>query len=631
MRRHTKQPAPELVSLSEVHRSVTIPEKTSILRRLFAFAGPAYLVSVGYMDPGNWATDLEGGSRFGYALIWVLLMSNLMAVLLQALSARLGIVTGRDLARACREGYSKPVGFVLWVVCEIAIIACDLAEVIGSAIGLHLLFGIPLLWGVLITAVDVFLLLYFQHLGIRKVEAFILTLVATIGICFLLEMVLAKPDVAGIVSGFVPSITHESLYVAIGILGATVMPHNLYLHSALVQTRAVGGSIANVRQACKYNLIDSVVALNAAFFVNAAILVLAAAVFYENGIEVTEIQQAHELLAPLLGAKVASTAFAIALLASGQSSTLTGTLAGQVVMEGFINLRIRPWLRRMITRSLAIIPAAVTIWIMGDSGSYQLLILSQVVLSMQLPFAVVPLIQFTSDRRLMGDFASKLWVKILAWSAATVIISLNVWLVTGVLRDWIAASPEGLQWTHVLVLAIAVGLGALLLYLVTMPLFKRMLHVDAVAPAFELPEPEHARYQRIAVALEATESDRVLVARAMAMAKDSGAELLLVHVADTMAPRVWSEKAEDREVLADEAYLEHLKVELAQRGISAKPVMGYGNPPDEIVRLLKEEQAELLIIGTHGHRALKDLLLGATATRVRHRVDIPVFMVRVDP
>ncbi|MBK6765488.1 MAG: Nramp family divalent metal transporter [bacterium] len=622
---HSTPPA----SLSEVHGSVAIPTNSGVLRRLFAFAGPAYLVSVGYMDPGNWATDLEGGSRFGYALIWVLLMSNLMAVLLQALCARLGIVAGRDLARACREAYSRPVGYVLWVVCELAIIACDLAEVIGSAIGLNLLFGIPLLWGVVITAVDVFLLLYFQHLGIRKVEAFILTLVATIGGCFLIEMFLAKPDFGGIVSGFVPSINNESLYVAIGILGATVMPHNLYLHSALVQTRAVGNSSANIRQACKYNLIDSAIALNAAFFVNAAILVLAAAVFFKNGIEVNEIQQAHELLTPLLGAKIASTAFAIALLASGQSSTLTGTLAGQVVMEGFLNLRIRPWLRRIITRSLAIIPAALTIWIMGDSGSYKLLILSQVILSMQLPFAVVPLIQFTSDKRVMGEFASKLWVKILAWLAAAVIISLNVKLVIGVLGDWIGGAAGGVQWYHYLVILLTIGLGALLLYLVVQPIFKRKRAVEATAPLFVLPEPTQVSYSRIAVALEATESDRTLVERAMALAKEHKAELLLVHVADGMAPRVWNKEAEDHEVLADEAYLERLTTDITQRGIVTRPVMGYGNPPDEIVRLVKAEQADLIIIGTHGHRAIKDVFMGATATRVRHHVEIPVLMIRV--
>lgn len=616
-------------SLSEVHRSVTIPTNSGLFRRLFAFAGPAYLVSVGYMDPGNWATDLEGGSRFGYALIWVLLMSNMMAVLLQALCARLGIVAGRDLARACREAYSRPVGYVLWVVCEFAIIACDLAEVIGSAIGLNLLFGIPLLWGVLITAADVFLLLYFQHLGIRKVEAFILTLVATIGGCFLIEMFLAKPDFGGIVSGFVPSITNESLYVAIGILGATVMPHNLYLHSALVQTRAVGDSPANIRQACKYNLIDSAIALNAAFFVNAAILVLAAAVFFKNGIEVNEISQAHELLTPLLGAKIASTAFAIALLASGQSSTLTGTLAGQVVMEGFVNLRIRPWLRRIITRSLAIIPAALTIWLMGDSGSYKLLILSQVILSMQLPFAVVPLIQFTSDKRVMGEFANKLWVKSLAWVTAAIIISLNVKLVIGVLGEWVGGSAGGVQWYHYLVMTLVSGLGALLFYLVVQPFFKHRRAIEAAAPLFALQEPAQVSYARIAVALEATASDKTLVERAMAMAKEHSAELLLVHVADGMAPRVWRKEAEDHEVLADEAYLELLTTEITQRGITARPVLGYGNPPDEIVRLVKAERADLIIIGTHGHRAIMDVFLGATATRVRHHVEIPVLMIRV--
>ena len=619
----------EHASLAEVHRSVEIPTNTGLMRRLFAFAGPAYLVSVGYMDPGNWATDLEGGSRFGYALIWVLLMSNLMAVLLQALCARLGIVAGRDLARACREAYSRPVGMVLWVVCEFAIIACDLAEVIGSAIGLNLLFGIPLLWGVLITAADVFLLLYFQHLGIRKVEAFILTLVATIGGCFLLEMIMAKPDFGGIVTGFIPTINNESLYVAIGILGATVMPHNLYLHSALVQTRAVGNNRFSIKQACKYNLIDSVIALNAAFFVNAAIWVLAAAVFFKNGIAVNEIQQAHELLTPLMGAKIASTAFAIALLASGQSSTLLGTIAGQVVMEGFVNLRVRPWLRRIITRSLAIVPAALTIWIMGDSGSYKLLILSQVILSMQLPFAVVPLIQFTSDRKIMGEFASKMWVKVLAWIAASIIIALNIKLVISVLGDWLAATEGDAHWYQALVILIAIGLGFLLLYLIVQPFFKRTRHIETHAPEFAIGDGTNVKYSRIAVALEASESDKMLVERAMAMAKEHKAELLLVHIADGMAPRVWQKEAEDHEVLVDEAYLERLTTEITERGITTRPVMGYGSPPDEIARIVKAEQADLLIIGTHGHRIIKDIFLGATANRVRHLVDIPTFMVRV--
>jgi manganese transport protein len=369
---------------------------------MFAFAGPAYLVSVGYMDPGNWATDLEGGARFGYQLLWVLVMANLMAILLQTLSARLGIVAGRDLAQACRESYPRPVVYALWALCEVAIAACDLAEVLGAAIGFNLLFGLPLLAGVAITAADTVLLLFLQGLGIRTLEAFVLSLITIIGGCFFVEIVLAKPPVGEIVTGLVPRISRESLYVAIGILGATVMPHNLYLHSALVQTRNIGQSDAEKRAACRYNLVDSVVALNGALLVNAAILVLAGAVFFKRGIVVTEIAQAQALLTPLLGTTAASVVFAVALLCAGQSSTLTGTMAGQIVMEGFVSLRMRPWLRRLVTRLLAIGPAVVFLWIRGDSGVDQLLIFSQVVLSLQLSFAVVPLVHFTSDRRIVG-------------------------------------------------------------------------------------------------------------------------------------------------------------------------------------------------------------------------------------
>src|SRR4051794_36154206 len=417
-------------SLPEVHASVST-RHLSIWKRMFAFAGPAYLVSVGYMDPGNWATDLEGGAKFGYQLLWVLVMSNLMAVLLQTLSARLGIVSGRDLAQACRESYPRPVAISLWVLCEIAIAACDLAEVLGAAIGLNLLFGIPLLIAVLLTSVDTLFLLWFSRFGIRVIEGFVLALISIIAICFAFEIFLAKPVVSDILTGLIPRINDKSLYIAIGILGATVMPHNLYLHSALVQTRRIGASEEDKRVACRFNLIDSVVALNGALFVNAAILIIAASVFFTRGIAVTEIQQAHLLLAPLLGTAAGSVVFAIALLCSGQSSTLTGTMAGQIVMEGFLNFRMRAWLRRLLTRLVAIAPAALTIITVGEKGTYKLLILSQVVLSMQLPFAVIPLIHFTSDERRMGQFANKRWVRILSWITAGVIVALNIRLVYG--------------------------------------------------------------------------------------------------------------------------------------------------------------------------------------------------------
>jgi manganese transport protein len=445
----TGQPAPDrgwrrarvAPSLSEVYR--TVPVSGLIWwRKILAFAGPGYLVAVGYMDPGNWATDLAGGSAFGYTLLTVILMSNLMAVLLQGLASKLGIVTGRDLAQACRDHYSPGVNFALWVLCEIAIAACDLAEVIGSAIALYLLFGIPLAWGVAITALDVLLVLYLQNKGFRLLEALVVALVATVGACFLFEIIRAKPDMGGIARGFIPDPeilrNPAMLYVAIGILGATVMPHNLYLHSSIVQTRRYDETPAGRREAVRYSFIDSTIALSFALFINAAILIVAAASFHTTGrTEVAEIQDAYQLLTPLLGAG-ASTVFALALLASGQNSTLTGTLAGQIVMEGFLNIRLRPWLRRLITRGIAIVPAAITAIIYGEHGTAKLLVFSQVILSLQLSFAVFPLVMFTSDRRKMGEFVNPLWLKLLAYLVAAVIASLNGWLLVQTFGGWMA-------------------------------------------------------------------------------------------------------------------------------------------------------------------------------------------------
>jgi manganese transport protein len=428
-------------SLAEVYRSVPIGS-TSTWRKLLAFAGPGYLVAVGYMDPGNWATDLAGGSRFGYALLSVILISNLMAVLLQGLASKLGIVTGRDLAQACRDHYSTPVVWMLWLLCEIAIAACDLAEVIGSAIALNLLFGIALPVGVAITALDVLLLLYLQNKGVRVLEALVITLVATVGICFAFELLLARPDLGDVARGFLPTTDivsdREKLYIAIGILGATVMPHNLYLHSSIVQTRKYDENAAGKREAVRFAFVDSTIALSFALFINAAILIVAAASFHTSGnTDVAEIQDAYKLLTPLLGAG-ASTAFALALLASGQNSTLTGTLAGQIVMEGFLNIRIRPWLRRLITRLIAIIPAVIVSIIGGESGTAKLLILSQVILSLQLSFAVFPLVMFTSSKLKMGEFVNPAWLKVLAYVVATVIASLNIWLLFQTVRGWLA-------------------------------------------------------------------------------------------------------------------------------------------------------------------------------------------------
>jgi manganese transport protein len=420
-------------SLSEVHRTVRVPSQGSFWRKLRAYAGPGFLVSVGYMDPGNWATDLAGGAQFGYALLSVILLSNLMAVLLQALCVKLGVATGRDLAQACRENFSRPVSFGLWVLCEIAIAACDLAELVGSAIALQLLFGIPLAIGVCITALDVFVVMFLQSKGFRYIEALVVSIIAVIGGCFAAELVFAQPNVIAVLGGFIPQSevvrNPQALYLAIGILGATVMPHNLYLHSAIIQTRAWEDTPEKKREAIKFGMIDSTVALSLALLINSAILILAAASFHFSGHQhVAEIQDAYKLLSPVLGAAPASAIFAIALLASGQNSTLTATMAGQIVMEGFLQLRFKPWLRRLMTRLVAIVPALLTIMIMGEGSTTNLLILSQVILSLQLPFAVIPLVMFTSDRRLMGEFVNPRWVKVLAIAVATIIVGLNAWL-----------------------------------------------------------------------------------------------------------------------------------------------------------------------------------------------------------
>jgi manganese transport protein len=419
------------VSLAEVHRSIVVPTTASFWRKLLAFSGPGFLVAVGYMDPGNWATDLAGGAKFGYALLSVIMISNLMAILLQHLCIKLGVATGRDLAQACRDHYSTVTVWFLWILCEIAIAACDLAEVVGSAIALQLLFGIPLVWGCVITALDVLAVLFLQTKGFRYIEALVITLIATIGSCFAAELIFSKPSFIGIVLGFVPGahivVNQQMLYVSIGIIGATVMPHNLYLHSSIVQTRRFEQTPEGKREAIKFATIDSTGALMFALFINAAILILAAAVFHWSGHQdVAEIQDAYKLLSPLLGVSFASILFAVALLASGQNSTLTGTLAGQVVMEGFLNIRITPWLRRLITRALAIVPAVLVIGIFGESKTTQLLVASQVVLSMQLGFAVWPLLRFTDEKAKMGEFANRLWLKILGWTTAMIIILLNV-------------------------------------------------------------------------------------------------------------------------------------------------------------------------------------------------------------
>jgi manganese transport protein len=458
--------------MSNLGRSVDVHGGNAGRKRLWAFIGPAVLVSVGYMDPGNWATDLEAGSRFGYQLLWVLLASNLAAVLLQSLAARLGVVSRRDLAQACRLHYARPVSNALWLLAELAIVACDLAEVLGSAVALNLLFRIPLLAGVPIIGFDALLILVLQHYGMRKLEALIAVMVLTIGACLAVEIGLSQPHWGAVISGFIPHLEADSLYVAIGILGATVMPHNLYLHSALVQTRRLDTGVAATREALHYNLIDTVFALNLAFLVNAAILVVSVAVFFRHGIEVTDLRQAEALLSPLLGSAAASAIFAVALLAAGQSSTITGTLAGQVVMGGFLQIHLSPVRRRLLTRSLAIVPALAVIAAYGEAGTLPLLIASQVVLSLQLPYAIVPLIRFTSTRGVLGEFASAMWLKLLAWLVAGGIIGLNAWLVVRSVGRWggLGRVPTGVS---LLLFAITLACGLLLLWISVVPLRER--------------------------------------------------------------------------------------------------------------------------------------------------------------
>ena len=600
---------------------------------MFAFAGPAYLVSVGYMDPGNWATDLEGGARFGYKLLWVLVMSNAMAVLLQTLSARLGIVRGRDLAQACRETYPRAVNLALWGLCEIAVAACDLAEVIGAAIGLNLLFHIPLLAGVLITSADTLLLLWFQSFGIRTIEAVVLSLITVMAVCFGVEIFWAKPAMSELLTGLAPRLNRDSLYVAIGIIGATVMPHNLYLHSALVQTRQIGHTEAAKRTACWYNFLDSTVALNGALLVNAAILVMAAAVFFKRNIVVTEIQQAHLLLAPLLGTGAAGVLFAIALLASGQSSTLTGTMAGQIVMEGFLNFRMRPWLRRLLTRGLAVTPAAITIWYAGDKATYQLLILSQVILSMQLPFAVIPLIHFTSDRERMGTFANKVWVKLLAWLTAAIIIVLNVRLAGMAIGEWVAAAGAWKTVVWVTVVPISAAFVLLLLWVTMEPLMSGWTRKYGRAP-ISLPEPEGAEvaapvYHRILVPLDHTVLDRLAVSHAAAMGKLYGARIYLLHVEEGVTSQVYGQAASTAEVEAGEEYLERIAQSLRDQGVSVETEITHSvSPTKAILHYAKEIQPDLVIMGAHGHGGLKDLIFGTTISPVRHHLDVPMLIVR---
>lgn len=618
-------------SLSEVHESVSIPEKKGFWRTLLAFIGPAYLVSVGYMDPGNWATDIAGGSQFGYQLIWVLLMSNLMALLLQTLAARLGIVKGWDLAQASRQQYAKWANISLYAFAEIAIAACDLAEIIGMAIGLSLLFDLPLMYGVLITVFDTFLLMFLLNKGVRKLEAFILVLISIIGISFIAQMLIVKPDASEVVKGFMPqSLSGNALYIAIGIIGATVMPHNLYLHSALVQTRKFGKDDAGIKRAIKFNFIDSTIALNLAFFVNAAILILAATAFYKNGyFEVADIQDAHKLLTGIFGS-LAPSLFAIALIAAGQSSTITGTLAGQIVMEGYLNLRISPWLRRIVTRIIAIAPAVFTIAYFGEDKVGELLILSQVVLSMQLGFAVIPLIHFNSSKKVMGKFVIAKYVKVLAWIAAIIIVTLNVKLIGEELIKFFETPIGGLMYVRLIVLLVVLYAFVLLCYITFEPFLSRKRIAKSVIPhgkAIVLDEVIKPNYNHVALAVDFSKQDENTLHHALSLG-GKNARYLLIHVVESAGAIHMGNDILDKEAQFD---LDNLKVyqqSLQQKGYTVDIKLGFGKSARTISNIINQTDADILVMGAHGHKGLKDFIFGSTVDKVRHQVKIPVLIIK---
>jgi len=619
------------VSLSEVHGSVdTNLPSHPVWKKMLSFFGPAYLVSVGYMDPGNWATDLAGGSKFGYSLIWVLLMSNLMALLLQSLSARLGIVRGRDLAQANRETYPRYINLVLYILAEVAIAACDLAEVLGMAIGIQLLTGLPLLDAVLVTVLDTFLFLLLQRLGMRKMEAFIIGLVGIIGFSFLTEIILAKPNLGQVVKGFAPHIPgDEALYIAIGIIGATVMPHNLYLHSALVQTRIFRRDDKGIRRALKLNFIDSTIALNLAFFVNAAILVLAASVFFFRGrTDVAEIKKAYELLSGFLGTKLAPTLFAIALIAAGQSSTITGTLAGQIVMEGYLRLRINPWIRRLMTRLLAIIPAVIVILINGENNIDSLLILSQVILSLQLGFAIIPLIHFVSDKKSMGKFAIRPLTKFAAWMVTAVLVYLNIRMVVEQGADYFTTS-ENIFWKVIILFGGLLFVALLIISFVYPLMSKKRRDIPEVhAGPSGLQKIEVPAFRKIAVALEFSEKDEKLLSYAIGQAREQ-TSFILIHVVESASSKILGEDTDDLESRSDQDHINFYAQRLIEIGYDAKGILGFNQRAKEIVRIIKENDADMLVIGAHGHTGIKDWVYGQTIDSVRHELKIPVLVVHV--
>ncbi|MEZ5045416.1 MAG: Nramp family divalent metal transporter [Chitinophagaceae bacterium] len=621
----------ETKSLEEVRDSVNPSLKKSMWKRMLSFIGPAYLISVGYMDPGNWATDISGGSRYGYSLIWVLVMSNIMAIILQSLCARLGIVYRKDLAQVNRETYPRLINFCLYILAELAIAATDLAEIIGMAIGLNLLFGLPLIYGVSITILDTFLLLYLQKLGIRKLEAFIISLIAIIFIAFAIELFLVKPDFVEIIKGVKPVLPdNDALYIAIGIIGATVMPHNLYLHSALVQTRKIENTIEAKKRAIKMNFIDSTIALNLALFVNAAILILAGATFYKSGMhQVESIEDAHKLLAPLVGSSLAPILFAVALIAAGQSSTVTGTLAGQIVMEGYLQIRLNPWIRRLITRLVAIAPALLTILLAGEEKMNDLLILSQVVLSIQLAFAIIPLIYAVSNKKMMDSFAIKPWLIIVSSLITLIILYLNIKMVFNEVILFVNQYDS--IGVKIFIAIILLFFIILLAYTLIYPLLNKKVKTTRVG--LHPVQNETLRidtikdYKHIALALDFSKKDQSVISHALKLASED-TKIILIHILESASAKILGSNAADKEYEEDINYLKNYVELIKPLHKQVSYELGYRNRISEIVRICNDQEVDLLVMGAHGHKGFLDLLYGQTIDQVRHQLDVPVLVVK---
>jgi len=613
-------------SLSEIHSSVNTTNVKG-WRKITAFFGPAYLVSVGYMDPGNWATDIAGGSLFGYKLLWVLIMSNLIAIVLQSLSARLGIVTGKDLAQASRESYPKFINYILYFLAELAIAACDLAEVIGMAIGLKLLFGIPLLVGVCITVLDTFLLLFLLHYGVRKMEAFIICLVTLIGLCFAIELFLAKPVLTDVISGVIPSIPNaEALAIAIGIIGATVMPHNLYLHSSLVQTRRFDKTEPEIKKAIRFNTIDSVIALNLALFVNAGILIVAAASFNVNGLQITSIENAHQLISPLLGTGLAAILFAVALIAAGQSSTITGTLAGQIIMEGYLNLRIQPWVRRIITRCLAIGPAIIIIIIVGDKAIDDMLIWSQILLSMQLGFAIIPLIHFVSDKQSMGTFVIKWPTKLAAWISAITIVSLNISLVSEQIKTAILSSSSPV-FMAIILISLSLFFLVVLAYITFKPIYnaKKINKYIPHGDSKKLNLNHELKFNKIAIAVDFSDSDSKAISKAISLG-GINSSYILIHAVESTNALLLGKNSNDFEAHEDLKKLEEYCNQIKSLGYECEAKLGFGKASYIIPEIINTTTCDIIVMASHGHKGLKDLFFGTTLDKVRHAIKVPMLV-----